>query len=123
MDIRYFALLQWSTSGQIKAEAIKTDENISDSVSKPTGRIKFHQHADIFMGRQTPSYVSPPTTDTLATFTIVTFIPVLPPSRLSLLYVILATKTVFVFHPNNIPNDTEHGRVRGYHTRATVATS
>ena len=57
VDIRYFALLEWSASGQLKAEAIPTDVNISDSLTKATGRIKFHQHADLNMGRTLPSYV------------------------------------------------------------------
>ena len=57
VDIRYFALLEWSETGQIKAEAIPTDANISDSMTKATGRIKFHQHADIYMGREPPQYV------------------------------------------------------------------
>ena len=55
VDIRYFTLLEWSESGQIKAEAIPTtDENLSDSMTKATGRIKFHQHADLYMGRTPP---------------------------------------------------------------------
>ena len=58
VDIRYFALLEWSESGQLKAEAIPTDANISDSMTKATGRIKFHQHADIYMGRDRPVYAS-----------------------------------------------------------------
>ena len=57
VDIRYFELLKWSESGQIKAEAIPTVLNISDSLTKATGRIKFHQHADIYMGRVPPTYV------------------------------------------------------------------
>ena len=122
VDIRYFALLQWSTSGQLKAEAIKTDENISDSMTKPTGRIKFHQHADIFMGRQTPSYVSLPPTNTSQSHTIASFIHVLAPlETFSALH--HPIYTAFVFHPTDIVHDTEHGRVRGYRTRTTVATS
>ena len=122
VDIRYFALLQWSASGQIKAEAIKTDENISDSMTKPTGRIKFHQHADIFMGRQPPSYVCLPHTNTLATLTIATFVPVFAPlETFSALH--HPIYTAFVFHPTNLHDDTEHGRVRGYRTHTTVATS
>ena len=57
VDIRYFALLQWSESGQLKTEPIPTAHNVSDSFTKATGRIKFHQHADIFMGRRPPAYV------------------------------------------------------------------
>ena len=56
VDIRYFAILQWSETGQIKAKAIPT-AHISDSMTKPTGHIKFYQHADLFMGRVPPSYV------------------------------------------------------------------
>ena len=54
VDIRYFALLQLSDTGQVKAQFIPTANNISDSLTKPTGRTKFHQHADLFMGRTPP---------------------------------------------------------------------
>ena len=57
-DISYFALLDWSSTCQLAATPIRTDLNISDSMTKATGRIKFHQHADIFMGRIPPSYVT-----------------------------------------------------------------
>jgi hypothetical protein len=60
VDIRYFALLQWAESGQLTTKPIPTAHNISDSFTKATGRIKFHQHADIFMGRRPPSYVPRP---------------------------------------------------------------
>ena len=52
VDIRYFALLQWAESGQLRATPIPTASNISDSLTKATGRIKFDQHADMFMGQQ-----------------------------------------------------------------------
>jgi hypothetical protein len=58
VDIKYFALLQWSESQQLRALPIKTDQNISDSMTKPTGRIKFHQHADLYMGRIPPTYAT-----------------------------------------------------------------
>ncbi|KAI2498327.1 gag-polypeptide of LTR copia-type [Fragilaria crotonensis] len=58
VDIRYFALLDWSTTGQLTAAPIRTDMNISDSMTKATGRIKFHQHADVYMGRIPPTYVT-----------------------------------------------------------------
>ena len=57
VDIRYFALLEWSASGQLKAEAISTEVNISDAMTKALGRIKFHQFADIYLGRLPPAYV------------------------------------------------------------------
>ena len=60
VDIRFFALLQWSQTQQITALPICTTDhqNISDSMTKCTGRIKFHQHADIYMGRIPPTYVT-----------------------------------------------------------------
>ena len=58
VDIRYFAHLQWAETGQLKAEPVPTAHNVSDSMTKATGRIKFHQHADVYMGRTKPSYVS-----------------------------------------------------------------
>ena len=60
VDIRYFALLQWAETGQLTAEPIPTALNVSDSLTKATGRIKFHQHADVYMGRQKPGYVQHP---------------------------------------------------------------
>ena len=58
VDIKYFALLDWSELKQLSAMPIATDHNISDSTTKPIGRIKFHQHADIYMGRVTPTHVT-----------------------------------------------------------------
>ena len=58
VDIRFFALLQWSESQQIAAIPIRTDQNISDSMTKCTGRIKFRQHADMYMGRIPPTCVT-----------------------------------------------------------------
>jgi hypothetical protein len=57
VDIRCIALLNWSHTGQIKAKAIPADANISDSLTKVTGKITFHQHADIFMGKVPPTNV------------------------------------------------------------------
>jgi hypothetical protein len=50
VDIKFFALLDWSQTNQLTVIPIATDHNISDSMTKPTGWIKFHQHADIYMG-------------------------------------------------------------------------
>jgi hypothetical protein len=58
VDIRHFALLDWSNAGHLTAVPIRTDLNISDSMTKATGRIKFHQHADIYMGRIPPVYLT-----------------------------------------------------------------
>ena len=57
IDIRYFAILDWTASQQLIPRPIKTDENISVSMTKPLAKIKFHQQADLYMGRTPPSYV------------------------------------------------------------------
>ena len=59
VDIRYFALLQWSDTGQLTAQSIPTAHNISNLMTKATGRIKFHQHVDLYMGRQPPPSYAP----------------------------------------------------------------
>ena len=113
VDIRYFALLDWSDSGQIKAEAIPTDENISDSLTKATGRIKFHQHADLYMGRTPPQYVLADSRFSSTHLHITTFhsIPV-PLETLSALHHPILS--AFTLHSTDISETTEHGRVRGY---------
>jgi hypothetical protein len=54
VDIRYFALLQWQQQKLLNVIPVPTTNNISDSLTKATGRIKFHQHTDIYMGRSRP---------------------------------------------------------------------
>ena len=68
VDISYFALLQWAETGRLTAEPIPTAHNVSDSFTKATGRIKFHQHADVYMGRRQPSYVPHSGSHIVATF-------------------------------------------------------
>ena len=121
VDIRYFALLQWSKSGQLKATPIfSTDANISDSLTKATGRIKFHHHADIFMGRSPPSYVprlptSSPRVNAIHTFVLIP----LPLATISALHHHISAYLV----DRTDYDGTAHGRVRGYRTRSTVDTS
>ena len=56
VDICYFALLQWLETGKIRSESVPTAQNISDSMTKATGRINFYQHVDLYMGRQPPRH-------------------------------------------------------------------
>ena len=58
VDIRYFALLDWSTTKRLMAVTIPTDKNPSDAFTKAVGRTKFHQHADSYMGRIPPTYTT-----------------------------------------------------------------
>jgi hypothetical protein len=121
VDIRYFALLQWSDTGQVKAKSIPTASNISDSMTKPTGRIKFHQHADLFMGRTPPQYVPPEALEPENLQCLHWLHPhPLALHTLSALYNRIFT--AFSFDSTDL-NSTEHGRVRGYSTSSTVTTS
>jgi Reverse transcriptase (RNA-dependent DNA polymerase) len=111
VDIRYFALLQWSDTGQVKAQFIPTASNISDSLTKPTGRIKFHQHADLFMGRIPPQYV--PITAVPATITCLQWLQPHPLALSTLSALYHPILNAFSFDISDL-DSTEHGRVRGY---------
>ena len=54
--MKHFVILQWTDDKFINFIDTKTDENYSDSLSKPTARTKFYEHTDIFMGRRKPAY-------------------------------------------------------------------
>ena len=121
VDIRYFALLNSSHTGQIKAKAIPTDANISDSLTKATGRIKFHQHADIFMGKVPPTYV-PRIVDQPKTHGLLHKFVVLPITLET--FSALKHQLIGAYNMHSSDYDaTEHGRVRGYSTCSTVTTS
>ena len=120
VDIQYFALLEWSETKQIKATSIPTATNISDSMTKPTGRIKFHQHADLFMGRTPPEYVPTEVLRMGATISCCFTPHPLALNTLSALYNPIFN--AFCFDTSDL-DYTEHGRVRGYSTSSTVTTS
>jgi hypothetical protein len=56
IDMRDFCILQWTEEELILFTDIPTAYNVSDSISKPTGRTKFYEHMDIMMGRRKPTY-------------------------------------------------------------------
>jgi hypothetical protein len=56
VDIKHFVILEWTEQEYIKFQDVKSEYNISDSLSKQTGRIKFYEHTDILMGRLRPQY-------------------------------------------------------------------
>jgi hypothetical protein len=60
VELKQFAVLQWVEDEQIIFGDIGTANNISDSLTKQTGRIKFYQHHDILMGRLRPAYARTP---------------------------------------------------------------
>jgi hypothetical protein len=51
VEMKHFILLQWTDDKFIDFVDTLTDENYSDSLSNPTGRTKFYEHTDVFMGR------------------------------------------------------------------------
>lgn len=117
VDIRYFALLQWSDTGQLKeAKAIPTAHNLSDSMTKPTGRIKFHQHADLFMGRIPPPYVPSDALVHLAPIQCLHWLLQPQPMALTTLSALYhPIFTGFSFDYSDL-DGTDHGRVRGCST-------
>ena len=56
VDMREFAVLQWTDDELIRFVDVPTRYNITDSLSKPTGRVLFHRHFDQLMGRMKPSF-------------------------------------------------------------------
>jgi hypothetical protein len=58
MDIKEFAVLQWVEEDHMIFGEVKTENNISDSLSKQTGRTKFYVHTDVMMGRVRPMYAT-----------------------------------------------------------------
>jgi hypothetical protein len=58
VEMKHFIILQWTDDKFIDFVGTSTDENYSDSLSKPTGRTKFYEHTDVFMGRRKPAYTS-----------------------------------------------------------------
>ena len=55
--MKHFVILQWTEEERITYSDVSTNDNFSDSLTKPTGRVKFYEHNDIMMGRRRPSYV------------------------------------------------------------------
>jgi hypothetical protein len=62
VELKQFAVLQWVEDEQMIFGDIATAHNISASLTKQTGRIKFYQHHDILMGRLGPAYSKQTTT-------------------------------------------------------------
>ena len=56
VEMKHFAILQWTEDKFLKYIPTGTAENFADTLSKNTGSIKFHEHMDIIMGRRQPHY-------------------------------------------------------------------
>jgi hypothetical protein len=55
--MKYFVILEWTEEERITYTDVKTQNNFSDSLTKPTGRVKHYEHNDIMMGRRRPAYI------------------------------------------------------------------
>jgi Reverse transcriptase (RNA-dependent DNA polymerase) len=64
IEIKELVILYWVDTDQIKYTAVDTELNPSDALTKPTGRIKFHAHFDILMGKYPPPYTTQTTQQT-----------------------------------------------------------
>ena len=58
IDIRHFALSDWVEHDLLKLEYVETSANVSDSLTKPLGRILFNRYTKKIMGHIVPSYIS-----------------------------------------------------------------
>ena len=56
VELKHFAILQWTEEDRLRYEPTKTQYNYSDILTKPLGRIKFYEQTDILMGRRRPIY-------------------------------------------------------------------
>ena len=57
VETRYFKILEWAQTEQLKIDKINTVDNASDTLTKATGRILFYRHNDTILGRRKPLYV------------------------------------------------------------------
>ena len=57
VEIKELIILHWVETDQIKFEQVPTEFNPSDALTKATGRIKFHAHFDILLGKHPPQYI------------------------------------------------------------------
>ena len=58
VEMKQLVILQWTEEDLITFQETKSEYNISDSLSKPVGRIKFYEQNDILMGRRRPKYTN-----------------------------------------------------------------
>ena len=56
VEMKYFAMLQWTEDKYVEYKYTNSATNYSDSLSKINGSTKHHEHFDISMGRRRPLY-------------------------------------------------------------------
>lgn len=56
VEMKQFFIMHWTDEGIMTFKDVRSQYNISDSLSKPLGRTKFYEQNDILMGRRRPTY-------------------------------------------------------------------
>ena len=56
IDTRQFAILDWVKTDLLLVKRVPTNDNISDTLTKPLGKILFHRHNEVLMGTVQPEY-------------------------------------------------------------------
>ena len=54
VEIRHYAILDWVEQDLINIKKIHTNDNCSDTLTKPLGKTLFYRHTDTLMGRRNP---------------------------------------------------------------------
>ena len=80
VEIKQFAILQWTEQGYLNFKATPTQLNASDSLTKPLGRIKFYEQNETLMGRIPPLYTA--TTHTITSCSTPRIFSILMPDDL-----------------------------------------
>ena len=56
IDIKHYAILDWTERDLVALHSISTHDNASDGMTKPLAKQLFHRHSDTYMGRRAPKY-------------------------------------------------------------------
>ena len=60
VEMKHFVILQWTDVEFINFVKTKTQNQATDSLSKPKDRTKFYEHMDVLMGQRKPKFTGEP---------------------------------------------------------------
>ena len=60
VKMKHFIILQWTDNKFIDFFKTKTQNQVTDSLSKPTDQTKFYEHMDVLMGQRKPKFTDEP---------------------------------------------------------------
>ena len=61
VEMKRFLILQWTDDKFINFVETKTQNQVTDNLSKPTDRTKFYVHMDVLIGHRKPKFTDGPT--------------------------------------------------------------